>query len=294
LEQADIITFGDSFFDFTRIRTFPEILGDSLNIRVFYERFDYPLEYLSKNNYQDRRPKILLYETAERYIPTRFQSPHETSYIPDHRSRLRIELAGIRDLIFLSDDEARYTLLLTRSYFSNAVYSMISTFKFDVFGYISKNTPVYTLDRDKPWLFYYEEVNDDVTSFYYRHTQEQIDTYCDNIARLAADLKQIYHLELVFMPVPSKYTIYYKYLNNDPYNDFLPMIYEGLEKRSIPVIKLLDDFRQASEELYYGTDTHWNDKGIKIAVENTMEIIQPCLKTNYIAADSLKTCENIK
>jgi hypothetical protein len=51
LEEADILTFGDSFFDFARLTTFPERLGDTLQKRVYYSRYDYPLNKLAENNY---------------------------------------------------------------------------------------------------------------------------------------------------------------------------------------------------------------------------------------------------
>ena len=60
VNEADILTFGDSFFDFTRMETFPEQLRDSLHKKVFYHRFDRPLEYLSEINYKGDEPKILL------------------------------------------------------------------------------------------------------------------------------------------------------------------------------------------------------------------------------------------
>ena len=53
---------------------------------------------------------------------------------------------------------------------------------------------------------------------------------------------------MIFMPIPSKYTIYHKLMNNDEYNNFLPLLYEGLEKRGIPVVKLYEDYNKAELE----------------------------------------------
>ena len=38
VSNADILAFGDSFLDFSRMTTFPEQLSDSLNKKVFYAR----------------------------------------------------------------------------------------------------------------------------------------------------------------------------------------------------------------------------------------------------------------
>jgi hypothetical protein len=276
IHVADILTFGDSFFDYARIPTFPEKLGDTLNKQVFYARYDYPLNTLAEKDFKKGRAKILLYETAERYIPTRFSKPHENQYKPDTRGVTRKKLSALWHGIFIKDSEVRYSLLLTRSYVTYKFYSLIATLKFDAFGYIAETTPVYSLNQKIPWLFYYEEVNKDSTSFYYQHSDQDIENYCDNIADLRTKLKEQYNLDMLFFPVPCKYTIYHKLLNNDAYNNLLPRIYKGLEKRGVPVIKVYDDFIGSTELLYYGTDTHWNEKGIDIALSRTLECF-----TNY-------------
>jgi hypothetical protein len=153
-----------------------------------------------------------------------------------------------------------------------------------MFGYISSSTPKYTLEYDTPWLFFKDQFNDEPSSFYYNHSQEEIDMVCDNIKDLADKLEKHYNLTMVFMAVPTKFTIYSEILTNDVYNNFLPRIYAGLEKRNIPVIKLYEDFNNSDEILYLGTDTHWNNKGIAIAVDNAVDVVQPMLKDNSLIA----------
>jgi hypothetical protein len=286
INEADILTFGDSFFDFARIPTFPERLGDTLHRRVFYARYDYPLNTLAENNYRKGSPRLLIYETAERYIPLRFSMPHENEYRPDTRSKLRKALAALWHVIFVKDSEVRYSLFLTRSYFTEKIYSLIATFKFDVFGYIAETTPAYALNQDVPWLFYYEEVNEDNTSFYYQHNDADIETYCNNIADLRKKLKDRYNLDMLFLPMPCKYTVYHKFINEDPYNNLLPRIYKGLEKRGVPVIKVYDDYVQSNEILYFGTDTHWNTRGLDIALSRTLQYLKQ-YDSGFIALDSV-------
>jgi len=291
LKEADILTFGDSFFDFARIPTFPEKLGDTLGKKVYFARYDYPLNTLAENKYPKGIPKILIYETAERYIPVRFSKPHVNTFVPDTRSAFRKSLANLREKLFVKDSEVRYSLLLTRSYLTEKLYSMIATLKFDLFGYIAETTPIFALNQPIPWLFYYEEVNEDVTSFYYQHSEEDIARYCDNIADLRKKLKEEYNLDMVFMPVPCKYTIYHKFVNQHTYNNLLPRIYEGLEDRGVPVVRLFDDFIKSDEILYYGTDTHWNPKGLEIALRITVDCIKDRI-AHQIALDSIHTPEN--
>lgn len=273
LEEADMLLFGDSFFDFTRMETFPEALGDSLNERTFFARMDRPLQYLAEHQYKTDREKILIFESAERYIPTRFTEPHKAELIKDTRSPVRKEFADIRDYIFQPNTEALYQTLLKRNYLTTELFSLSATLKFDLFGYISDFTPIYSLDQNVPWLFYYDQVNEDPGSFYYNYSQEEIDTYCDNIADLAKKLHQLYHLKMVFMGIPSKYTIYHRVVNDDPYNNFLPMLQDGLQKRGVPYIPLYEEYIQSKDTLYFGTDTHWNQEGMKIALEKTIRVI---------------------
>ncbi|NJK95979.1 MAG: hypothetical protein HC905_14625 [Bacteroidales bacterium] len=54
LEESEILTFGDSFFDFSRMVTFPERLGKELNAKVYYERYDLPLRSLGIKRYKKR------------------------------------------------------------------------------------------------------------------------------------------------------------------------------------------------------------------------------------------------
>ncbi|MEZ5072418.1 MAG: hypothetical protein R2751_16000 [Bacteroidales bacterium] len=50
-------------------------------------------------------------------------------------------------------------------------------------------------------------------------------------------------------------------------------MYEGLEKRGVPLIRLYEDFMAAADQvIYYGTDTHWKESGLNIALDNTLDV----------------------
>ncbi|NOX47221.1 MAG: hypothetical protein GXO89_09620 [Chlorobi bacterium] len=272
LEDADIVTFGDSFFDFSRVKTVPERLADSLHKKVHAIYSFYPFNYFNHIGYKRSSKKVFIYETVERMIPIRFDQPQNSQEeLVDWGS------PGIArkvlDWVFPTNVEERLTTLLKGSYFTRPAYSAISTFKFDEFGYISSKTPLYSL-RDKPWLFYYESVNDEVTGFYYHHSQEEIDKYCDNIATMGKELKEKYNFDFVFCPIPNKYTLYFdKVDKNAKYDEFLPRIFKGLEKRGVDYVDVYDEFIDMDSVLYFGTDSHWNDKGAQIAVDKIIEQI---------------------
>jgi len=293
LQEADVLIFGDSFMDFSRMVTFPERLSDTLNAKVYYERFfdDHrPLITLGEAGYKNSTPKIMIYESAERYIPHRFSNPHIEESLPSGSEFGVKQLANsVIDWIFLEDAEVKLTTMLNRSILTTDIHSLINTFKFNTFGYIPSTTPDYAFDDKKPWLFYYEEVNEDSTSYYYQFTDEQINTYCDNIAGLAATVKQKYNLDMVFMPLPSKYTVYHKLINDDPYNNFLPRLFEGLSERGVTFVNVYDDYKSSDEILYYGTDTHWNQKGLDIALDETLEVVEGIgYQVNYLITENSK------
>jgi hypothetical protein len=179
----------------------------------------------------------------------------------------------IRDNIFLKNSEELYTVLLRDSYFTTAIYSGISTFKFDAFSYMPAVTATYSLTAfDFPVLFWGEVTGDSTTSFYYDHTDRLISLYCDNIVDLSMKLKEKYNLDMIFCPVPNKYTMWYKKIDPDAeYDNFLPRLYKELEKRNFPYVDMYHDFLNADTILYYGTDSHWNKKGVDLAVENILE-----------------------
>jgi hypothetical protein len=276
VNQADILMFGDSFLDISRQTTLPERLNDSIGKRVFFHRFlnphgSNPLCYLDQNGYSNERPKYLIYESVERNIPIKFDTAYSAAGCrAGEPGVMELALNQSMDLTFPENAEEMYKQLLKRSVLTTRLFELSATLKFDLLGYISSQTPVYKLGAE-PWLFYFPQVSERPGSFYYEYTDEQINTYCNNIASLRAKLKEEYDLEMIFLPVPSKYSIYHKVVNNDPYNNFLPQLYEGLSRRDVPYIDLLSDFQSNDQVLYYGTDTHWNKLGVDIALEKLVE-----------------------
>lgn len=272
IEEADILMFGDSFLDISRQVTLPERLARSTGDKVFFHRFLAPQEsnpfcVLHEQGVNELQAGILVYETVERNIPMKFT----TSYSPDSCSMagfhtLKARADRFAENIFPSNNEEMYTQLLKRSIFTSGIYSLNATAKFRLYGYVSSKTPLYKTGDD-PWLFFHRQVEDVPGSFYYTYTAQEIENYCDNIARLASEVKRVLNMEMVFLPVPNKYTICHDVLNEDTYNQFLPRLYAGLRERGIRCVELYDRFSRSTEVLYYGTDTHWNERGVGIALE---------------------------
>ena len=69
------------------------------------------------------------------------------------------------------------------------------------------------------------------------------------------------------MPVPNKYSIYDRFYGDQKYSDFLPRLQNGLKSRGVKYIDLYHSFTTSQDTLYFGTDTHWNNKGVDIALD---------------------------
>lgn len=274
INETEIFTFGDSFLDISRSSQFPTYLSEKLNKKVHFGYYDYPLEYLKKEGYRSNGPKVLIMGIVERYIPMKFTYPHDTIVKNEKSLSKPAEIAkNIKDLIFYKKGEKMFDALLKRSFFSTGIYSEIATLKFKWFGYISSYTPVYSTDDTIPWLFIDDEVDGNNTSFYYNHSDAEIENICNNIEGLAEKLKKIHNIELVFIPIPAKFTLYHNIVSTDSYNNFIPRIQENLKQRNVNFVNIYSDFKNSSELLYYGTDAHWNEKGMKRAVDLTVQYL---------------------
>lgn len=277
ITEADILTYGDSFFDLTFQKNIPELLSDTLDKKVFSyvstdpyrsDPFCILNEAGIKNNFS---PRQFIYETVERNIAEKFLNPFNSNCSSNSAYKGTIK-EKIKYFVFKENSEKLYSVLLQQSKLTSKFYSLISSVKFKLFGYISSMTSIYKT-HPEPWLFYEKEYTHELGGYYYQYTDKEIQTYADNILHLKNNLKSLYNFDLLFLPVPTRYTVYHKMVNNHPYNNFLPKLYKELDKRGINYIDLYTEYSKSNVILYHGTDTHWNPKGVDIALKHVLEKI---------------------
>ncbi|MBN2166112.1 MAG: hypothetical protein JW717_07545 [Marinilabiliaceae bacterium] len=266
-DSADIVCVGDSYFFFHWLTTFPERLQDETGEKVYYYNGYNPMQPFMNAAYKKGRKKVLIYEMGERGLMHYLIQRMPLNPEPEKKTN---EDDSFCLLLSKNDIERKYNRVLQRGMFIADLYEKIATFKFRTFEYINYKTPVYCLNPS--WLFVKESVNNSESSFFYQHTDKEIQTLCDNLKRIQTKLKEEYNMELVFMPIPSKISIYHSLVfENEEYNNFLPRLYKGLDILQIPYVDLYHSFVKCSDTLYYRTDTHWNEKGITIAINKTIE-----------------------
>ena len=152
------------------------------------------------------------------------------------------------------------------------LFRSVGTFAFRWFGIISNATPVYSLNH--PFLFYVEETTGQETGYYFPHSDSVIVAIAENLEMMNDALQRHYNAQLVFMPIPNKYTIYHTLVNSDTYDDFLPRLCGEAERRGVRTIQLFQRFKDSKDILYFPTDSHWNERGMMIALDETLKVLR--------------------
>lgn len=267
VREAKIICFGDSYFNHVRFKNVPESLSEQLDVPVSFIKEENPFAYLKANQFKSDKGKLVIYETTERLIAHRFSKPFNER---EKNKGIKGKVKKWNTAIF--DKEMDFKFLLKSSIFTQAIYARIATFKFRKFGYITSQTKKY--DLESKMLFFGPTTGDDNKGFYYHHSDEEINLYADNIAKMAKRFNKQYNLGFIFLPVPNKYTVYHTILNDDAYNNLLPKIYKALDERGIQYVNLHDTYKNSDELLYHLTDSHWNEKGKDVCLDMVLEKMQ--------------------
>lgn len=125
--------------------------------------------------------------------------------------------------------------------------------------------------RFGPMLFVQgEAANREVSDEDFRRAIKTIEAY-DQVLKKKG-------IRFIFLPIPNKENIYHEYLPNSRRPVFLQMLIRELEKRKIETVDTQkafeEDHRKNSTLLYFLDDSHWNAKGVRLAADRTVELIE--------------------
>jgi hypothetical protein len=270
--------FGDSF-SWVRCEetTFADELGKNLGSPLYCVSkhqhdwyYQNPLLFFSEHPIETNEQRILILEMVERYISKAFALPPALPPIKTHNTSTPKEVSWLAQLESISGryvrgNERDHQFLLKNSFLTRPLVEEWNSLVFEVFRKTPEEVPVYSLRP--PMLFFNEETDPKlVTSFYARHDDELIARLSEHITMLASELERRHHFRLVFVPIPNKFTVYSRLVTRDVYDEFIPRLIDALQQRGVAAVNLLPTFRGRSEMLYYVTDTHWNARGMKLAV----------------------------
>ncbi len=285
-DTAPVVMIGDSFLETCRGHDpLPAAVSEKLNqdVATVYagNEPDYfnPVYFCWKNGMTQDRKRIIVLERTERYILSQYRSRPLLGEVAFRRMSQKQE-TGWWDVVrrrWFTKAEMNYSIFFNNCDYLTPFIELWNTYRFKTFGAISDETPVYSLHP--PFLFYEEEALPGLpTSFYYPHSDSTVGQIALNISLMSAALKSRYNAELVFMPIPSAYTLYHGFVNNDPYDNFIPRLCSQLEQRGVRTIRLYDVFRKSGEILFFPTDSHWNAAGARLATDEAVKVISPLLE----------------
>jgi hypothetical protein len=290
LQNADIITFGDSFF-LSRLDS--HIFATELQRQSGYtvynvnngvsEYYEDPLYYLSKVDFTNDERKTLILEVAERYSIKNSQLYHRV-YTP--KTPIGKRLGNWGTILRLARPLYVSFLKLKNSvpqkedinhFFRNnvVIFPLINLqkeFKFRFLKEIDHRIGDYS--HEPEMLFFHESVEFNRT----QKSEADMERLAERIQQLSDTLKKKYNIDLIYVIIPNKFSIYADYLPNYEYDNFIPQINHKLREKGIKTIDIYDKYLEYrngedSELLYYVSDTHYTPLGKKILVDETMRVL---------------------
>jgi len=232
-EEAEIITAGDSFFKVTNESdSFANLLENKTKKNVYnlsksnFSIIGNPIKLLKKEKYKKSGKKILILETIERgayfyglkYYTDELNIPIKSKFIRKKK------------LIF-GDKKMRH--LFTRNIFIHHINKFVKWIRFKILKEIDGGIGEYSMKQKM--LFHQEG-----TKFYYEKKNKKVmKNAVKYILKLKEELKKKYDIEMVFMIIPDKFTIYKDFIeNSQKYDDFIPLFQTRLEEAGIQCIDI--------------------------------------------------------
>jgi hypothetical protein len=271
LEQAEILTLGDSFFNSSlQSGLFADELAAKSGYTVhnltdsnFFEPFSYPLAYLAAIGYKPDRRQILILESVER------SSLERTSTFASNTGSAENSLNAVAFKLFKNNDVEYF---FKNNLVTHPAIKWVKNLRFNWFGSIDKAIGAYSLNPDM--LFYQRDVDFAALA----KPDPVLDRAADRVADLARTLHRKYNLELLFVVVPDKYSVYRDYQDQKkPYDRYIPRLVERLRDRGVPAVDLYSAYlrfrRNDPRPLYFAGDSHYTATGKMVLVDECIREI---------------------
>lgn len=158
-----------------------------------------------------------------------------------------------------------FIYLLQENKLNSSFTETINTIKFRLFRQLSDLTPKYSLD---PKLLFYKSEVDFFQNPLSAATLEQIS---QNLKTISDELNNRYNIDFYFLPMPTKYMIYHQLSGETKSNDFFSRLFQLLDQKQVKYINLYQPFLESKDIVYFVSDTHWNNSGIQISINQTIK-----------------------
>lgn len=285
LKEAEIIAIGDSFFDVTyEGPKFATRFEKTTNRKTYNVDYDLtkrvytedPHRYF-KDHPVDHKT-VLLWERVERNLVNDILDARGTVLVAELEQLIpeRIRASKgydtyerYRDILFHTEP---LVFLLQNSVVTHRAYETLNTFRFRVTGDLSPLTPEYVRD---PLMLYYGPALKTTRA---ELLDAEIQKLAETIAEEYRIMRETQNIEPIFIPLPSKETVYRFRLPNATYNNFLPRLTEELKARGVRTVNMLaiyEEYARTHDDLlYYPTDTHWNTTAMQLLLSELDKIMR--------------------
>ena len=281
LETADVITFGDSFFDCdSDSPLFAKELEERLGLPIYnrstlmHTDVDVdvnPMAFLKSMNYRKGKRRILILEHVERHSMVNIfaldSSPMEDVDKEDEILTFHsLNDWVVKHLIVLNNGNKDFDYYFRRNILTYPLTKWIANFRFKFLGEFDSNIGNYSLSHRM--LFYSGDLG-----FNYAHKSERIlDLMATILSEFSQKLKQAYNIDLVYVVIPNKYSIYNDFVRPYFYDNYITQISEKLRAKGVPFIDLYSvymNYRSTDDSrlLYFPSDTHFTPFGKGLLVE---------------------------
>lgn len=282
LDEADILTLGDSFFN-SNLES--DLFASELAARIgrkvhnlqsatFFEPQSYPLSFLESIGYRGDKRRIMILESVERSVLDR----GETYNMSSGSSGNAVNALAFK---LLKNNDVEY-------FFKNNVIvhpfaKWLKNVRFDYFRIIDKAVGAYS---ENPDMLFYQR---DIDFGNLKKTDSMLDATADSIAQLSRKLKERYNIDMIYVVIPNKYSVYHGLVRNGySYDGFIPKLSQKLTARGV---KNIDGYslysrynRPEMPLLYYSTDTHYTPLGKSLLISECARMMHTDSKDGNLPA----------
>jgi len=264
-QQADVLTLGDSFFNSTlESPLFAQALAGRTGLKVcnlqstsFFEPQSYPLSFLESIHYRGDKKRVLILESVELSVPGRGET-YNGSF---SASGNKLDALAFR---VLKNSDVEY--FFKNNVVVHPLLKRLKNVRFESFGVVDKSIGAYS--RQPGMLFY----GRDLDFAAQKRTDAMLDATADKIAELSKTLRERYHLELIYLVIPNKYSVYHDLVRDGyRYDQYIPRLCEKLTQRGVRNVDAYSLYRGSvkpgSPLLYYMSDTHYTPLGKMLLVD---------------------------
>jgi len=284
--EAEVFVIGDSFagtnFGSDRLAN---VIEDEFDVPVRFlwdvdVWFLDPVRYFERTGFLEKMQKsddrYLILESVERYTWNRGMNYWKTLWnsvvnssavsLNDEVEQSRITLRESKDKIekiFFDFEFVNYFWRNNIVFFP--VHHWMKNQRWEFFGWKSDKVMIGSWNM----LFYREEIGFAQMS----KSDENVRKLAENISILDKELKKKYDLNLIYIAIPDKLTIYPEYYDYIwEYDDYLPRLQVELDRLDVEYVDVYSLFldhknEHPNEMLYYLSDTHYTAVGKMLMVE---------------------------